>query len=206
MTWIMAQGRVYFTIGNELTCTTCNGQKIEGEVIAFDQQTNMLALKCQNSKQKGNTCDVHFINLLYVDDVSLLPEKEAKPLAPLSNLNFQRLNQRLSKTKMEKVKKVNSVGQNVTSEAQQLFYHINKTIDDIAWRGQNITVMGEVRISAPYTPDSCRSLSNVSDHALQHVRKLVEKFHTDKCNSVICLEEASPVTEAQSDSDREVSQ
>ena len=34
----------YFPVGMILSCTTCTGQKIQGEVMAFDYQTKVLAL------------------------------------------------------------------------------------------------------------------------------------------------------------------
>lgn len=33
-----------FSIGSTVACTTCYNQNIEGEVLAFDQQTKMLIL------------------------------------------------------------------------------------------------------------------------------------------------------------------
>lgn len=39
----MAEGD-YFQVGMILSCTTCHGQKVQGEVMAFDYATKMLAL------------------------------------------------------------------------------------------------------------------------------------------------------------------
>ena len=34
----------YFSIGSIVACTTCYQQKIQGEVVAFDEGTKMLAI------------------------------------------------------------------------------------------------------------------------------------------------------------------
>ena len=40
----MATGDPIFQVGMILGCTTCHGQKLQGEVMAFDYPTKMLAL------------------------------------------------------------------------------------------------------------------------------------------------------------------
>lgn len=40
----MAADGEFFTIGSTVSCTTCFDQNIEGEVLAFDQNTKMLIL------------------------------------------------------------------------------------------------------------------------------------------------------------------
>lgn len=40
----MAQDGEYFSIGSIVCCTTCYNQKIQGEVLAFDEGTKMLAI------------------------------------------------------------------------------------------------------------------------------------------------------------------
>lgn len=39
-----AQDGEYFNIGSIVSCTTCYNQKIQGEVLAFDEGTKMLAI------------------------------------------------------------------------------------------------------------------------------------------------------------------
>lgn len=34
----------YFSIGSHVACLTCLGQRLQGEVVAFDYQTKMLTL------------------------------------------------------------------------------------------------------------------------------------------------------------------
>ena len=41
---IMAQEGEYFNIGSIVSCTTCYNQKLQGEVLAFDVESKMLAI------------------------------------------------------------------------------------------------------------------------------------------------------------------
>lgn len=34
----------YFSVGSHVSCTTCLGQRLQGEVVAFDYQSKMLTL------------------------------------------------------------------------------------------------------------------------------------------------------------------
>ena len=64
----MAEGD-YFSIGMIVSCTTCHDQKFQGEVLAFDYGTKMLALSIlsfvkisvfslfRGSEQSGLVCD-----------------------------------------------------------------------------------------------------------------------------------------------------
>ena len=44
----MAEGD-YFNPGMIVACTTCHGQKVEGEVMAFDYQSKVIALSILSS-------------------------------------------------------------------------------------------------------------------------------------------------------------
>ncbi|KAJ8364729.1 hypothetical protein SKAU_G00135600 [Synaphobranchus kaupii] len=39
----------YFSVGSHVSCLTCLGQRLHGEVVAFDYQSKMLTLKCASS-------------------------------------------------------------------------------------------------------------------------------------------------------------
>lgn len=171
----MAEGD-YFTPGMIVSCTTCHGMKVQGEVMAFDLGTKIIALKSPASNGKANVNDVRLINLNLVSNVNVIRET-TEPAAQLSNLNTQRLTQRLRLNVEEKMRKVNYIGVGVTPQAQSLFHHITKTITDIRWEGQNIVIMNDVIISPPYGPENCRGKEGSS--AIQHVRKLVEKYHRE---------------------------
>ncbi|XP_014676510.1 PREDICTED: protein LSM12 homolog [Priapulus caudatus] len=178
-----ADSNEYFSIGSEVKCTTCYGQEMQGQVMAYDLQTKLLALKSptKNGSKPGNS-DVRLINLSLVSSVSLIHEEENKTLPAVPNLNFQRLNSRLEQSRKEKIRQANSIGENVSPEAQKLYLAITKTIEPVHYQSQDIVVMNQVMISPPYRPENCKCISQApsSEQTLNHIRKIVEKFHNDQ--------------------------
>lgn len=174
---IMAENE-YFSIGSIVSCTTCYQQKIQGEVIAFDLGTKMLAIKCQATSGKHNVHDVKLVNLSYVSDVTVLKEADREMSPPaLSNLNPQKINARLRQSIDDKKRQVNYIGVGVSPEGQKVFNAIVKTINDAKWDRQNIIVMEEVTIRPPYGLEDCKGKEG--SKALEHVKKIVQKHHKD---------------------------
>merc|ERR1712176_415687 len=80
----------------------------------------------------------------------------------------------------EKHRAVMAVGVGVAPIAQRLFNTISKTIDEIKWGGKDgkeISIMSQVTISPPYSISDVRGKEG---QALNHVRKIVDKFHKDE--------------------------
>jgi len=171
---IMADSDNYFSIGMIVSCTTCHGQNIEGEVVAFDYSSKMLAIKSTSSSGKPGTADVRMLNMNYVSDVSVVKEA-SEPPQTLASLNMPKLMSRVRTSVDEKRRQVNYIGIGVTPEAQKLFNTITKTISEVRWDKQNIIIMNEVTITPPYTVEDCRGKDG-SSKALQHVKKIVDKY------------------------------
>nr|BAG62326.1 unnamed protein product [Homo sapiens] len=71
----------YFSVGSQVSCRTCQEQRLQGEVVAFDYQSKMLALKCPSSSGKPNHADILLINLQYVSEVENCKGKEGSALS-----------------------------------------------------------------------------------------------------------------------------
>ncbi|XP_026877637.2 protein LSM12 homolog B [Electrophorus electricus] len=165
----------YFSIGSHVSCLTCLGQRLQGEVIAFDYQTKMLTLKCTPSSGKPNLSDVVLVNLAYVSDVDVITDCTGTP-PPLASLNFNKLTNRARAEKEDKLSQAYAISAGVSPEGQQLFQTIHKTIKECKWQEKNIVVMDDVVITPPYRVDNCRGKEG---SALGHVRKIVEKHLRD---------------------------
>lgn len=83
-----------FTIGSIVSCRTCYGHDIGGEVVAFDAHTKMLILKCPSSSGQPRLNDVNIVNLALVSDVQIKKEVNITPEAPQS-LDIHRLDSRV---------------------------------------------------------------------------------------------------------------
>ncbi|XP_062872060.1 protein LSM12 homolog B [Trichomycterus rosablanca] len=165
----------YFSIGSHVSCLTCLGQRLQGEVVAFDYQSKMLTLKCPSSSGKPNLNDVVLVNLAYVSDVDVINDRAGTP-PPLASLNFSKLANRARAEKEDKLSQAYAISVGVSVEGQQLFQTIHKTIKECKWQDKNIVVMDDVIITPPYRADNCRGKVG---SALGHVRKIVEKHFRD---------------------------
>ncbi|XP_064647642.1 protein LSM12-like [Lineus longissimus] len=180
----MAEGD-YFNIGSTIACTTCHGQKIQGEVIAFDYGSRMLALKMPPTSGKPGQNDVRLVNLSFVSDMNLIKEGPQTPPA-LSNLNLHKLQSRLQSNLQEKQRQIDYIGVDVTPEGQNVFNAITKTIKEVHWEGKTIVVFDQVTIVPPYCVEHVRCREGTpaqgqtsSQKALEHVRKIVEKYYRE---------------------------
>ncbi|KTF73399.1 hypothetical protein cypCar_00032787 [Cyprinus carpio] len=165
----------YFSVGSHVSCITCLGQRLQGEVVAFDYPSKMLTLKCAPSSGKLNLSDVVLVNLAYVSDVDVISDRAETP-PPLASLNFNKLVNRARAEKEDKLSQAYAVSAGVSVEGQQLFQTIHKTIKECRWQEKNIIVMDDVVISPPYQVDNCKGKEG---SALSHVRKIVEKHFRD---------------------------
>uniref|UniRef100_A0A6M2DJE1 Uncharacterized protein n=1 Tax=Xenopsylla cheopis TaxID=163159 RepID=A0A6M2DJE1_XENCH len=168
-----------FAIGSTVACKTCHDQEIEGVVLAFDQQTKMLVLKCPSSSGRHNLNDVYMVNLSLVNDVQVKQETSCIPEVP-PLLNLQRLNTRVRNQIEQKRRLVNALAAGVSPEGQKLFIAISKTIHEVTWSGPNIVVYNQVTINPPYKPENV--VGNSESREYTYVKKVVEKHHKDQAS------------------------
>uniref|UniRef100_A0A8C4R7F6 LSM12 homolog b n=1 Tax=Eptatretus burgeri TaxID=7764 RepID=A0A8C4R7F6_EPTBU len=168
----MAAPSECFSVGSRISCLTCLGQKIRGEVLAFDYQSKMLTLKCPSSSGRAHLSDVYLVNLALVKEVETLGESTEPPPA-LTALNVTKLTRRMNTEVGEKMSHAHALSMGVTPEGLQLFQTIQKTIKDCKWNEKNIIVMDEVTISPPYRMENCKGSEG---NALVHVRKIVSFY------------------------------
>ncbi|XP_048846424.1 protein LSM12 homolog A-like [Brienomyrus brachyistius] len=165
----------YLSVGSNVSCLTCLGQQLQGEVVAFDYQSKMLILKCAPSSGKPNLSDIVLINLACVSEVDIINDRSETP-PPLASLNINKLSIRARTEKEDKLSLAYAVSAGVSVAGQQLFQTIHKTIKDCKWQERNIIVMDDVIITPPYQAENCKGKGG---SALSHVRKIVEKHFKD---------------------------
>jgi len=173
----------YFSIGMVVELMTKGKKPLRGEVVAFDLTSKLLAIKCPSTSGVHGRNDVQIVNLSFVSDIKTISEAQEHSLQPLPNLNFSKLHSRVSNNLSERMVKIGYTGVGVSALAQRLVNTITKTITEVRWEGQNIIVLDQVTISPPYDIASCRLIDGqalqVNEHALQHVQKMVGKFHKE---------------------------
>jgi len=149
----------------------------QGEVIAVEQK-KVLMIKTNSTNNRNSLNDIHMVNIAQPNcKIQVLTEKK-DPLPDLPSLNIARLNNRLGDQVEKKKKQVMAFKAGVPPAGQRLFLAIGKTIDDVVWNGENISVLKEVTIYPPYRPEDVKG--NTDSQALKHVRKIVEKHIVDQ--------------------------
>lgn len=178
----------YFNVGMIVSFQTIHGVAVKGEVVAFDYPSKMLAIKSQSKSGKPNTHTMQFVNVEHIGNVETIkeaPDANISPPPPLSNLNYSKLTARFKNNVEDKMRKLGYVGVGVTSIGQGLVDTITKTLSEVRWDDQKIIVMDQVTIVPPYGVSDCSSNDPNGQQALQHVRKLVEKFHKENSNTTL---------------------
>uniref|UniRef100_A0A8C7C2F8 LSM12 homolog n=1 Tax=Neovison vison TaxID=452646 RepID=A0A8C7C2F8_NEOVI len=92
----------YFSVGSQVSCRTCQEQRLQGEVVAFDYQSKMLALKCPSSSGKPNHADILLINLQYVSEVEIINDRTETP-PPLASLNVSKVEKHFRDVESQKI-------------------------------------------------------------------------------------------------------
>jgi hypothetical protein len=175
----------YFTLGMVVEMVTLYKRTLTGEVVAFDLNSKMLAIKSSSVSGKPGTSDIQVVNLSFVSNIKVITEAQDQSPPLLPNLSLAKLNARTTNNIEQKLRKIGYTGVNVSPTAQRLVNAITKTITEVRWDGQNIVVLDQVTIAPPYDVNSCRLNEGHASqaNALQHVKKLVGKFHKENSDS-----------------------
>jgi len=172
-----SQQQEYFPVGATVQCVTCLGEKIEGEVVAFDRASKLLALKCYRQpagSKKSRVQQLQLINVNLVQEANVVQEAPpASSQAQVPNFNYPKINKRAFEEAARKRRSLCS--DSVSPEGQKLFVTIRKTIEDVQWDGDNILVLSSVVISSPYKTENVEVRVNEDQHPQQHQRNIVTR-------------------------------
>lgn len=166
-----------FTTGTVVKCVTALSTTIVGQVLCYDHPTRLLVIKDTTSGLKPL---LRFLNLALVKSVSSVPDNSGVS-APYAGGSATEQQVRERVRKAEERKRAAIMRSNVTLDGQRTFIHLRKTLDDVCWEGESISVLGRVLVKPPYTPDSVETIGDPSSNAAvqtkEHVRKLISKQH-----------------------------
>eukprot|EP00127_Corallochytrium_limacisporum_P001033 Clim_evm32s34 gene=Clim_evmTU32s34 len=159
-------------VGATVSIVLQSGATVKGEVQAVSKKQGALTLV--SPAPSGNTARraVNVIAVPFIKDITM--EKAADPAskAPLvmPDLNLVKNRERLA---LEQARSVEQrVGKGVSTEGQKIFNALYKTLPT-RWAGDNIVVMDEIVVQAPYKPENAVSPRNDAA-ALSRVRKILE--------------------------------
>lgn len=165
-------------IGLMVRIVTMDNTVVEGEIFTYDQDAQCVVLQSKNGSHETKA-DFTVMRTSHVKEVETLAppiplsEHPGLDLKFLPPINLESALQREARALAKAEKDAKNLNSNVTVAAQRIFDSISKTYKCM-WKGQDILVMGEVRIKPPYTPESCM-LTNAGDEMfLNRVKKVLE--------------------------------
>ncbi|VDD88589.1 unnamed protein product [Enterobius vermicularis] len=161
-----------FPKGSIVKCTTRIPTVIGGQVICYDNQARMLVLR----DTSGPKAMIRFVNLALVEQVDSVNEKPSETVAyEGSSVPFEQVQEKVRRAVARK--KASLLQADVSLEGQQCFIALRKTLEDVKWDGDCISVLGCALVRPPYSTDSIEHVgeptSNAVIQAVDHVRKIV---------------------------------
>jgi len=172
-----------FPCGSWVKLTTRLGQDIEGEVISYDNGQGILLLKHKVEEEiETRACNIHLVNVAHISNVHSIDEafKSAKMDSFMScKLNTAKLERRRIKHIEEKDNEAYAARLDIDPIGLELFSMIKKQLPDgLRWSGKDIEIQG-VKITPAYTETNCVLTNENTGNkmALQHIKKLVRRFH-----------------------------
>ncbi|XP_071497138.1 protein LSM12 homolog B-like [Diadema antillarum] len=162
-------------VGDIVSCLTCLDARIEGEVLAYDATSRLLALKkAASSGDRKNLCDISIVNLGLVGDFKVTVAAKEPPREPPS-LDINKLTKRSEDNIHEKKMRIKLASDGISMEGIQLYHTIQKTLK-CRWMGDKMIINDDVTIDPPYTADCCTG----TEAAVKHVRLVIEKHYREK--------------------------
>jgi hypothetical protein len=145
-------------VGAHIKLLNILNETVEGDIYAYDPQLQILVLYESGGLHESSTRKTfRIVKTNTIQQIITLDPSQKKSYVPFSDLslplppvNYEKLREREQKACYEREQ---HLGSNVTSEAQQIFDQLSKTLL-CRWDDDVIVVMDVIRISSPYDLDS----------------------------------------------------
>ncbi|XP_063964289.1 protein LSM12 homolog B-like [Lytechinus pictus] len=162
-------------VGDIVSCKTCLEAKIEGEVLAYDSNSRLLAIKKPpTSSEKKSLCDICIVNLNLVSDFQIKHENAEPPREPPS-LDANKLKRRTEENIAEKKTLVDLNSKGISKQGIQLYQTIKKTLR-CRFVEDKMIVNDDVTVIPPYTAACCSG----PETAVSHIKNIIEKHNREK--------------------------
>ncbi|XP_795140.2 protein LSM12 homolog B isoform X1 [Strongylocentrotus purpuratus] len=166
-------------VGDIVTCKNCLEVNIEGEVLAYDPTSRLLALKKPpTSSERKNLCDICIVNLNLVSDFQVKHENAEPPREPPS-LDTNKLKRRTDENISEKMMLIQLNSKGISKQGIQLYQTIKKTLK-CRWVEDKMIVNEDVHVIPPYTAACCSG----PETAVNHIKNIIEKHIRERKGSL----------------------
>ncbi|CAK0736037.1 hypothetical protein CVIRNUC_000681 [Coccomyxa viridis] len=162
-----------YPLGAAVKLETDLGETVEGEVFAFDDSADLIALRAPCSKS-SKAVTLRIIKASCVKKVLQSTSPHQPFYDKLPAIDERRQHAKLQKATQVAQEKVERQGLGVSKEGQQIFDCIYKTLP-CKWQEKTIIVLNEVHVKEPYDTSSVtKAHSDVPSTTLERVILMVK--------------------------------
>uniref|UniRef100_A0A7I4YBJ2 AD domain-containing protein n=1 Tax=Haemonchus contortus TaxID=6289 RepID=A0A7I4YBJ2_HAECO len=169
-------GEGAFPPGSTVHFKTALGASLQAQVVCFDPALKVLAVRDTSSGKPI----LRMFNIALISEIREISGPangdSLETMFSPSSMSNQQVADRSAVAENRRC--VEAMETDVTLDGQRAFIQLRRTLDDVRWRGEEISVLERVVVRPPYTPESAVAIQegdSQSQSALMHVRKILSK-------------------------------
>ncbi|WKX99702.1 hypothetical protein Q1695_014517 [Nippostrongylus brasiliensis] len=169
-------GEGAFPPGSTVHFKTALGATLQAQVVCFDPALKVLAVRDTSSGKPI----LRMFNIALISEIrEIAAPANGDTLETMfspSSVNNQQVADRSAIAENRRC--IEAMETDVSLEGQRAFIQLRRTLDDVRWKGEDISVLERVVVRPPYTPESAIAIQegdSQSQSALTHVRKILSK-------------------------------
>ncbi|ODQ82320.1 hypothetical protein BABINDRAFT_10781 [Babjeviella inositovora NRRL Y-12698] len=185
------------SLGLKVKVTTILDNTITGTIFAYSPTSQLLTLQ-QDTPSKSDLASYRIIKTEFLKELQVIPngakgaakngKTKAYQFSSFSKIQpaVHALDEAAITAKVaEKIKQcelaLKTTNKNASSEGQEIFNKLYKTLPDVKWIGTDIVVLGEVKIAKPYFVKDISNNAGAKENPL--IARIVGGYWLDQENS-----------------------
>lgn len=175
-TMVSLGGEGAFPPGSTVHFKTALGATLQAQVVCFDPALKVLAVRDTSSGKPI----LRMFNIALISEIrEIAAPANGDTLETMfspSSVNNQQVADRSAIAESRRC--IEAMETDVSLDGQRAFIQLRRTLDDVRWKGEEISVLERVVVRPPYTSESVVALQegdSQSQSALTHVRKILSK-------------------------------
>lgn len=175
-----------------------NGEVVSGLVYCTDEGSNLVVLK-RSQRHTSLTSDVQIVNVTSIREKRVVRHvaPSTKPMStteqnsdgvaldvaeehavPLPNVSKREVAEREKRTVKIAEASFHHINQKATPMGQNVFQRLLKACNEVAWNGEAIMVLNQIRVDPPYGSENCVLFNKGGDEvlnegSLERVKRIV---------------------------------
>lgn len=165
---VMIQNKVSLVLADMLGCrvriTNVLGIVTEGTIYTFNPTNATIVL--QTLRGLNETYSFKIIKFSFIKSIAHVSEGYGSNFR-LQDVNIDNI--------MSSLRDVSKMSQNVTPEGKSIYELLSTTISDVEWKGSDIIVLKNIKITYPYKVLNVIPLENQHNNSLIFIKNIIER-------------------------------